>query len=97
MHVDAGRAGVAGGSDVFHAFGGSDAPLQRIGDEALYCARTGPRITGTHLDQGFFDVGKLANLELGDRLQPEHQQQGADHHGQYRTLDIQVSKSHAVA
>ncbi len=94
MDIDFGHTRITAGRHVLDAFGRRDTPLQGFGHETLHRAGAGARVDGTHPDQAFFHIGKLADRELAGTLQAQHQQQAAHHDRKHRAPDEEIGELH---
>src|SRR5690606_34282229 len=71
-----------------------DLAFERGGDEALDQVRVRAVVHRGHVDHRVAQLRVLADVELGERAQPEDQDEQADDHRQHRLVDEDVGEFH---
>ena len=83
-----------GGGQVIDALRGRHRLRDRRGDEALHQIGRGAGVDRRHCNRRVRQLGVLANLQAGHRLETDQQDQQTDHQRQHRPANEDVGKGH---
>src|SRR5690606_9174653 len=91
-----GHAGGGRRDQVINTVGAGDFLFQRRGNKALDQIRVSTDINGSYRNNRVLQFRILAHVEVARRTNTEQQDKQADHGGQHRFIDKDVSKFHAL-